>query len=222
MPIHHHYHTPPAIVMKVGDERPVPLTPALRTEYIKLYKSQVANAKYNKLLEAGVATIVKNRARYEAVEAKAAVPWYVIGVMHLLECDARFDCHLHNGDPLGHKTVNQPKGRPPQESWTWEDSATDALQYEKTQSWDVRGLDPKDWTISATLYRLESWNGFGSRNRGVPTAYLWSGTKFYKSGKYGSDGKWNPNLVSKQIGAAPLLKYLETKGIIKFPTTIVK
>lgn len=215
MSVPHHYHPPPAIVMQVGDERPVPLTERLRKEYERLYTRQVANLRYAKALEAGLLKILSNVSRYKEVEERAKVPWYVVGVVHLLESNCSFNYHLHNGDPIGKKTTHVPKGRPNLDSWTWEDSAVDALEWERQVSWAARGLDPKDWSLPAILYRLEAWNGFGSRVHGVPTAFLWSGTTFYKQGKYGSDGKWNSKLVSQQVGAASLLKALEKRSVIK-------
>lgn len=206
--------------MKVGDERPVPLTPGLRKEYERLYNSQVFKPKFKKLLEVDINKILIGADRYKAVSARTGVPWYVVGIMHLMECDSSFNRHLHNGDPLNHATVNVPKNRPNLPSWTWEDSAVDALQFEKISSWDARGLDHNDWTLGAVLYRLEAWNGFGSRQFNVPTPFLWSGTNFYKSGKYGRDGHWNPSLVSQQLGAAPILKSLQQQGIVQIPPTI--
>jgi len=219
MPVYQHNHTPPAIVMKVGDKRPVPLTTQLRKEYERLYTTQVANPKYASTLNNGLNMILKNMNRYKIVEAKSRVPWYVVGILHLLEADCNFNKHLHNGDPLNHKTVHAPAGRPPIAKWTWEDSAVDALQLEREGNWAPRGLKQDDWGIAATLYRLEAWNGFGSRIHGVATPYLWSGTQFYKIGKFRADGKWDPSLVSGQIGAAPLLKALEVKKYIVFVGT---
>jgi lysozyme family protein len=56
------------------------------------------------------------------------------------------------------------------------------------------------------LYLLEGYNGFGYRRRGVPTPYLWSFSNIYESGKFVLDGKFDPNAVSKQCGAALMLK----------------
>lgn len=206
--------------MRVGDKRPVPLTPGLKQEYERLYTTQVINLSYEPLIESGIAKITYGTSRYKDVEARTGVPWYVIGVLHLLECDSSFERHLHNGDPLKHKTVNVPVGRPLQSKWTWEDSAVDAIKYEAKNNWSARGLKPTDWSLGATLYRLEAWNGFGSRNHGVATPFLWSGTKFYTKGKYGSDGKWNPELRSQQIGAAVLLYTMNKRELIKFPINI--
>ena len=89
--------------------------------------------------------------------------------------------------------------------YTWEESAIDAL----TQG--GKNLDKvKDWSLPAQLWQIERYNGFGYRQNypDVLTPYLWSGTNHYTKGKFISDGKWDANAVSKQIGAAALLKIL--------------
>jgi lysozyme family protein len=58
------------------------------------------------------------------------------------------------------------------------------------------------------LYRFEANNGFGYRKRSVATPYLWSYSDHYDKGKFVADGKYNPDAVSKQVGAAILLKEL--------------
>jgi lysozyme family protein len=62
------------------------------------------------------------------------------------------------------------------------------------------------------LYLLEAYNGFGYRPRGVPTPYLWSFSNLYRSGKYVADGKFDRNAVSKQCGAAVMLRVLQERG----------
>jgi hypothetical protein len=64
----------------------------------------------------------------------------------------------------------------------------------------------KDWCPAQVAFANEKYNGMGSRMRGVPTAYLWSGTNHYTRGKYVSDGVWSPTAVSGQAGAMPILK----------------
>jgi lysozyme family protein len=39
------------------------------------------------------------------------VPWYVIAVIHNMECGLDFTEHLHNSDPLARRTINDPPGR---------------------------------------------------------------------------------------------------------------
>jgi lysozyme family protein len=78
-------------------------------------------------------------------------------------------------------------------------SALDALRLKK--------LDQvTDWSVPHMLFLLEGYNGFGYRRRGVPTPYLWSFSNLYESGKFVLDGKFDPRAVSKQCGAALMLK----------------
>lgn len=148
-----------------------------------------------------VTRINGNKQRYQTVSSATGVPWFFIAVIHALECSLSFNQHLHNGDPLSARTVQVPKGRPVigEPPFTWEYSAKDALAYDGLTDW-------KDWSVEGMLFSLEAYNGWGYRNKGINSPYLWSGTQFYTKGKYGEDGKYDPNLVSKQIGAAILLK----------------
>jgi len=143
--------------------------------------------------------ILKNKARYINVSKEFNMPWQVIGVIHYLEGDLDFTTILHNGEHLPiTKTRLVPKGRGP--FHTWEEAARDAIKIERAR--------PDKWTIRTTLDWIEKYNGLGYRMRGLNSPYLWAGTKYYKKGKYGSDGRYKKYLVSKQIGAVLLLKAL--------------
>jgi lysozyme family protein len=128
----------------------------------------------------------------------------------------RFTGHLHNGDTLARRTTSYPPNRPVAppaagegQPYTWEESGRDALS-----RW--RGVT--DWSLPATLWRLEGYNGFGTRARGIQTPYLWSYTDQYAKGKYVADGVWDANAVSRQVGAAAILKRMEQRGLIVIPT----
>jgi lysozyme family protein len=87
----------------------------------------------------------------------------------------------------------------------WDSSAMDALT--------VEGFTGKtDWSLARVLCRWETYNGFGSRARGINTPYLWSFSTHYERGKFLSDRHWDPNLVSKQCGAAVMLRALVDAG----------
>ncbi len=45
------------------------------------------------------------------VAEKTGVPWELIGAIHFRESSLDFNKCLHNGDPLGQKTVRVPAGR---------------------------------------------------------------------------------------------------------------
>ncbi|PTY03021.1 hypothetical protein DB346_07110 [Verrucomicrobia bacterium LW23] len=151
-----------------------------------------------------VSLITRARPRYEAIEKQTGVPWRVVGVLHYLECNCNFARHLHNGDPLTARTVQVPKGRPATGNppFPWEASAQDALQYD--------GLaGQSDWSIEATLFRLEKFNGWGYfKFTDILSPYLWSMSNHYTRGKYVSDGEFDSAAVSKQVGAAVLLAVL--------------
>lgn len=190
----------------------MPFTSQLKSEYEKMYGDQKIRADKQSEISKIIATIQGGKARYETVSAATHTPWYIIGIIHHMECGSDFTCHLHNGDSLKARTHNEPSGRPVHGDppFTWEESAIDALQFQGFDVW-------KDWGAGGTLYKLEAYNGFGSRNHGVPTPYLWAGTTYYIRGKYIKDGIWSPVAVSNQIGAAPILFTMNSKGLIQFP-----
>lgn len=160
-------------------------------------------------VDATVDRIDANATRYHAVADPVAIPWYVVGFIHYLEASLSFRRHLHNGDPLTARTVHVPKGRPRsgKPPFTWEASARDAIRYE--------GLDKvTDWSLTGTLYQIEKYNGFGYRLHGIHSPYLWSFSNHYTRGKYAADGKFDPDLVSTQIGAAVLLRVMVNRGLV--------
>jgi len=90
-----------------------------------------------------------------------------------------------------------PRGRGP--FVTWEEGARDALEYD--------GLDQVDeWSPARACFEIEKFNGFGYRNRGVPSPYLWSFTNHYSRGKYVADGRFSAAAVDKQCGAIPVMR----------------
>lgn len=147
--------------------------------------------------------IKKNKASYDAVEGLIKVPWYVTGVIHYRESSLNFKRHLHNGDPLNARTVHVPAGYPKTGTppFTWIESAVDAL---KLKAWHTCN----DWSVANTLNLIERYNGLGYKKKGLPSPYLWSWSNLYKKGKYVADGKFDPNYVDGQCGAAVLLKLL--------------
>jgi lysozyme family protein len=73
--------------------------------------------------------------------------------------------------------------------------------------------------VAGVFYKLEEFNGWGNRwyHADVPTAYLWSYTDQYIKGKYKADGKWDADQVSKQPGAAAILRCMVDTGLVSFP-----
>lgn len=156
--------------------------------------------------------LAANRERYEAVAAAVGCPWWLVGCIHSLEASLRFGKHLHNGDPLGARTVHVPKGRPKtgKPPFAWEASAIDALTMPPHEFGKV-----ERWGIARCLYELERYNGFGYFAHQINSPYLWSFTTLYEKGKYVADGRWSASAVSKQCGAAAIIKAMVAAGTIK-------
>ena len=191
----------------------VNLTDALRREYENLFNTCVIRTSRQARVEAIVATLIANRARYESVTASTGVPWFFVGAVHNMESDMRFNRHLHNGDPLTARTVHEPPGRPKsgEPPFTWEASAADALA--------LRSLSAAtDWSLAGLLYQIEGYNGWGYRlyHTHVLSPYLWAGSNLYSSGKYIEDGRWSDTAVSSQNGAAVVLRRLAELEHIEF------
>jgi lysozyme family protein len=201
-------------IYKLGGKRMarVNYSDGLREEYQRLFDTCNVREDRNAEIEGIVSTIEANRQRYDSVEKNVGVPWYCIAVIHSMEASLRFDRHLHNGDPLTVRTVNVPSGRPKIGSppFTWEESATDALAYDRLDKWE-------DWSLPGILYKLEGYNGWGYRlyHPHVLSPYLWSYSDHYRSGKYIADGRWSDTAVSKQAGAAVILRRMAEKGMFE-------
>lgn len=139
------------------------------------------------------------KARYQTVSQTTGVPWFVIAAIHNRESDASFTTYLGNGEPLNRVTRLVPAGRGPFSSW--EAGAIDALS--------VDGLDQMtDWSPEHTCYAIEKYNGFGYRSQHVNSPYLWSFSNLYQSGKYVSDGQFNPSAIDPQCGTMPIIKQI--------------
>lgn len=177
----------------------------LCADYALLLSTASVRPAFRPTAEREAHRIELSRPRYESVSGLIGCPWWMVGIIHSLEGGLDFGTHLHNGDPLTARTKHVPRGRPTggEPPFSWEESATDALLYE--------GFDefkPVIWSSpEGVLYALELFNGMGYRrfHPQVKSPYLWAGTNHYERGKYTSDGRWDANAVSRQIGAAALM-----------------
>jgi lysozyme family protein len=192
----------------------VNLTDSLRKEYEHLFNTCLVRPDQLGTVESLIKGLLLHRARYGNVAGDLGIPWSFIAVIHNMESSQNFSRHLHNGDPLTGRTVQVPPGRPKKGSppFTWEQSAADALT--------MKGLGAgTDWSLAGTLYQVERYNGWGYRlhHQHVLSPYLWSFSNQYTSGKYVADGTWSDTAVSKQCGAAVLLRRMAETGQIEFP-----
>jgi lysozyme family protein len=184
---------------------------ALREEYQKLFFLCHVRPERVKLIDGVADKIVKGKDRYDEIAKRIGCPWWVVGLIHNMECGLRFDRHLHNGDPLTDRTKHVPSGRPAigKPPFTFADSACDALT--------LMGYHHEtDWTIGRVLYLFEKYNGLGYRqyHPDIKSPYLWSFTNWYSKGKYVADGKFDHEAVSQQIGIAAILKRMQERNLI--------
>lgn len=147
---------------------------------------------------------VQGKNTYQQIEARTNVPWWFVALVHYYESNFDFDTYLGNGESLHRVTTVVPKGRGPFPSFV--DGAIDALK--------IEGLtDKADWSVAKALFRLEARNGFGYRQRGVNSPYLYGGSTLYgppeaPAGKLMRDGTFDPNMVDRQVGTAVVLRQL--------------
>lgn len=184
------------------------LTQSLSAEYLDLFGTMEISQNRFDAVDRIVDKIVANKPLYQAVSRKVNAPWYFIAAIHNMESSLRLDRHLHNGDRLTARTRHVPAGRPVDGDppFTWEESAQDALK--------LRKIDRvEDWSLDRTLYELEGYNGWGYRlfHQHVKSPYLWSFSNHYTQGKYIADGTWSNTAVSRQCGAAVIVKRLEQR-----------
>jgi lysozyme family protein len=160
--------------------------------------------------------IIKLIPRYKAVEAETRVPALWIAAINERESASNMRTYLGNGQSLKRITTLVPRGRGPFKSW--EDGARDALHLDKIDL-------VKSWNWSIACYESELWNGFGPRNHGKHSGYVWAGTNIYDGGKYVSDGVWDPHYRDSQLGTIPIMKmliYLDSSLDFDIGTTKIK
>ncbi len=181
--------------------------PTLKPKYEHLFATAQVKPQWKGTVAWYLAMLRRGRARYAEVEAATGAPWWFVGIVHAMEASFSFSGHLHNGDPLTARTVRVPRHRPA--LWNppsdWLSSAVDAITGEGH-------AHQQDWSLARALYRFERYNGFGYHAKGIPSPYLWSFSNHYDKGKYVADGRYDPSAVSKQCGAAVMLRALIDAG----------
>lgn len=159
--------------------------------------------------------LITAKARYQAVEKKTGVPWFVIAVIHERESSQSWLRSLGQGDPWNEVSTHVPAGRGPFPSW--EAAAIDALVKCRpyTAQW-------KDWSPGGTMTQLEMYNGLAYANAGRPSPYVWSGTDQYRIGKVTRDHGPIEEVVDKQLGCAGLiLAMMELDTSVSFIRVVV-
>lgn len=159
------------------------------------------------------------------------VPWWAIAVISEREYGGppRWDRQLSQGDPLDQVSTHDPAGRGPfldhpgdtigNDAWTRGclDALIDCAPH--AAKWT-------DWSPGGTFTILEEYNGIGYALHGVPSAYIWSGSDQYESGKYVADHEYRADVKDVQEGCAPLVKRMMVRdpsiefGIVATPPAV--
>jgi lysozyme family protein len=182
----------------------------MRASDTAYYVDLFATVKFDEQIVASVGTnILRNEQRYETVQAATGVPWWLIAILHTMEASGSFRCQILNGQRWTEKTTIVPKGWGP---WPdWESSTMFAVKHHKLDLYAT-------WDVPSALRRFESWNGWGYRNRGVHSPYVWGMSNHaHGVGKFVADGRYDPNAETKQVGAGVLLRWLSNHGCVTVP-----
>ena len=183
--------------------------------YREAYKVCAIKPGEEKAVKNAVKRILWGKRLYLKVAEETGLEWWILGGIHSLEADCNFQAVLHNGERIigtGEKTRLVPKGRGPFESWP--EAAIDAIGLNPYRWVKIREAGPE---IGLVLEAVESFNGRGyisGAGKATVSPYLWSKTNVYTKGKYVSDGKFDPSVVSKQVGFVAIVKELERLGEI--------
>lgn len=144
--------------------------------------------------------ILENKDKYELVQEKTGVPWFLVAALHYREASLNFKTCLHNGDPLPGPTFHVPRFRGPFLSWSA--AAVDALKYDGLHHFKY--ISPVSCLVMA-----EKFNGMGYRKTGEYSPYVWAGTNHHdETGKYVGDGKYSATAKELQLGVAAIFKGL--------------
>lgn len=177
---------------------------ALAPEYDSLLRTVTVRPERAKAIDQVARKLLSYRGRYQQVADATRVPVIVLATLHERESSADFRTNLAQGDPLTRPSTHVPAGRPklkPGISFpvSWEYAAVDAIEYDHLNDASA------PWSMVYACWKGEAWNGFGPRNHGIHTGYLWGGTQHYARGKYVADGIWDANHVDTQLGIVPVM-----------------
>lgn len=182
----------------------------LKAKKIEQYKNEYAIKKYEFNFETNLGEIQErdlknftenfneNSEKYKNVEEATGIPAELVAAIHWRECTGDFSKYLHNGELLGYTTTKTPKGLYFED---WTEAAIHAMKSHKPE------MIEKD-NIESWYEFAENYNGWGYRNMGLESPYIWSGTEKYVSGKFVGDGVYESSYKDDQLGVAVMLKEL--------------
>lgn len=139
--------------------------------------------------------------RYAAVSAKTGVPQIVMAASFEREASSNFRLSPAQGDPWDEVSRHVPAGRGPYHDWAA--AAEDAYHIDHLDA-----IGAANWSWERSCYEEELFNGFGPRNHGYHTGYLWAGSSIYTGGKYIADGVWSASAIDRQLGVIPMMYWM--------------
>jgi lysozyme family protein len=178
------------------------------------YTSLLAHMQITKVaaIDATAKRLIKfiDGGNYKAGCDLTGVPQIVAAASFEREASSNFKLNPAQGWPLNSRSKDVPYNGP-FGSWT----AAQLAAYK------IDGLDQigaPNWSWERACYEEELFNGFGYRNHGVPSPYLFGGTNIQKPGKYDADSKYDPNEMDTQLGVIPMmLRMVELRPDLTLP-----
>ncbi|MCK1718859.1 hypothetical protein [Bradyrhizobium sp. 141] len=172
---------------------------------------------------------VQERLRQEGYKP---VPWWFIAVVSVREYGGppTWNKQLAQGQRLDQVSTIVPAGRGPFLSHPGDFTPRPGDVKPGNDAWTRGCLDAlidcaphaakwSDWSPGGTMTLFEMYNGLGyaAMKPPQPSAYVWSGSDQYVSGKYVRDHVYDPDEVDVQLGCAPLLaRMMALDPTIKF------
>jgi lysozyme family protein len=198
--------TPPPITQSSGQGNPPLRIARLRDLYQRNVKKipvlRFTTSGMERELEFFKKVWDKSRQRYENVAAIVNIPASLIAAIHYRESSNNFGTYLHNGDPLGKRTIHKPRGIL---FARWEEAAADAIRQKDSIRRDL-GLTRHSTNMAAIAAFAERYNGLGYKGRRIFSPYVFSGTNLYTCGLFVADGKFNPKVKDRRPGILALMK----------------
>lgn len=149
--------------------------------------------------------LIESKSRWTGISAATGVPiaWSLASFER--EAGSNYRLSPAQGDPWNAVSRNVPRGRGPFPSFAA--AAEDAYHLDALDA-----VGSPNWTWARACYEAELFNGFGYRQYGVHSPYVWAGTSVYDDakpvGKYESDGKFTFGVRDQQLGIVPMLVML--------------
>ncbi len=161
-----------------------------------------------------------NKHLYEGVSNEVDMPPLLIAAIHKMESEMNFGTYLHNGQPLGEPTTIHPPGILfPKGKKGWRESAIHALggninDHSHPPKPSLKyfqqlrrkfGINKNTTDMGKIAAFAEAYNGYGYRNKGKRTGYVYGGTNLTPRGRFVADGKFDRTKISQRVGVAGLI-----------------